>query len=151
MKIQQNVSPVLKARLSAKISLKVFEHCGPLFRFSTLKQPKKKILMTSLDNLSKALELAATSRHFESVLERFISTTRSKIEKTDSPVMKVIFGSATTEKENYKCTAFLACRRLFDIMVVRKDFKNYLKVTQFLIDVSTHSELSTWKVGCPLL
>ena len=102
------------------------------------------------DNLSKALELAATSRHFESVLERFISTTRSKIEKTDSPVMKVIFGSATTEKENYKCTAFLACRRLFDIMAVRKDFKNYLKVTQFLIDVSTHSELSTWKVACLL-
>ena len=94
---------------------------------------------------AKALELAATKRHFEPVVERFLATTRGKLEKNDSTMMKVIFGSAMTEKENFKCTAFLSTRRLFDVMVVRGDFKHYLKVTQFLIDANLHAELSTWK------
>ena len=52
-------------------------------------------------------------------------------------MMKVIFGSAMTEKENFKCTAFHAIKRLFGVMIQRQDFKLYLKVTQFLIDLKS--------------
>ena len=86
---------------------------------------------------AKALELAASKRHFEPVVERFLATTRGKLEKNDSTMMKVIFGSAITEKENFKCTAFHAIKRLFGVMIQRQDFKLYLKVTQFLIDLKS--------------
>ena len=94
---------------------------------------------------AKALELAASKRHFEPVVERFLATTRGKLDKNDSTMMKVIFGSAMTEKENFKCTAFHAIKRLLYVMIQRQDFKLYLKVTQFLIDLNHHVELSTWK------
>ena len=94
---------------------------------------------------AKAMELAATSKHFESVLQRFVATSRGKIEKNDSPVMKVIFGSAMTERENFKCTAFLVIKRLLDLMVLRKEFKMYLRATQFLVESAQHSELDTWR------
>ena len=94
---------------------------------------------------STAIELLANSKHFDAVLDRFLTTCKGRIEKTESQMMKVLFGAAVTEKENFKCTAFQALTKMFKVMTKTKNFKYYLRATQFVVEISEHSDLATWK------
>ena len=154
----------VRAEISASINCPQSVRCRPFMlqcsAAALAATPEKKFILNGIDQLlnitihenpaervacANAIDLLAASKHGDVVCDRFLATCRGKINTNESQMMKVLFGSAVTEKEYFKCTAFLALKGIFNNMVLADNYKEYLKSMQFLVQMSQHSELITWK------
>ena len=93
---------------------------------------------------ASAIRLLAHSKHFASVIDRFLKTAQGRVMRTESQVMKVLFGSAVTERENLKCTCFQALSLIFNTMIEKKNFDYHANCTSFILEASKNSEPETW-------
>ena len=59
-------------------------------------------------------------------------------------MMKVLFGSAVTEKENLKCTCFQSLALIFSSMIEKKIYDSFENATRFLLETSRNSDMETW-------
>ena len=78
------------------------------------------------------------------VIERFLNTAQGRVMRTESPMIKVLFGSAVAEREQLKSTCFQTLALIFNVMIEKESFNHYTNATSFLLEASRISDMDTW-------
>ena len=77
---------------------------------------------------AKAIRLLANSKHFDSVVDRFLKSSQGKVMKTETKLTKIIFGSGDTQREHIKSTVFSALTHIFNTMIEKESYSVFIQV-----------------------
>ena len=83
------------------------------------------------DACAKAIRLLANSKHFDSVVDRFLKSSQGKVMKTETKITKIIFGSGDTQREHVKSTVFSALTHIFNTMIEKETYSVFIQVSNF--------------------
>ena len=77
---------------------------------------------------AKAIRLLANSKHFDSVVDRFLKSSQGKVMKTETKITKIIFGSGDTQREHIKSTVFATLTHIFNTMIEKETYSVFIQV-----------------------
>lgn len=81
---------------------------------------------------AKAIRLLVNSKHFDSVVDRFLKSSQGKVMKTETKITKIIFGSGDTQREHIKSTVFSALTYIYNTMIEKESYSVFIEVKIYL-------------------